>query len=279
MFQPVCDMSWLEKRAKKQKRSNKKICFGKWKTTSPGGNGRIKLWVSGTVFRVASALLINVPHSKLARVANCESEEELLALGAFWNPVKQQVHFSIVSRNFSHILDLHGGDVKQIHMPASFCPVQFVEELVFWGFSGSQLKPCCFKRWLDCLEELDWDQESKEDDVQKQKKEKTFCQSPWLWDLFEKPHSSLGARSITRSSICLLHRPLHLASHPRQPSLLPKPREQDCRRVRTCYMSYFTIEFLARLFASPDKVEFGKNLMNWIDLLAILPYMCYIWGN
>ena len=49
--------------------------------------------------------------------------------------------------------------------------------------------------------------------------------------------------------------------------------------VEVCYMSYFTIEFLARLFASPDKVEFGKNLMNWIDLLAILPYMCYIWGN
>ena len=197
MFQPVCDMSWLEKRAKKQKRPNKKICFGKWKTTSPGGNGRIKLWVmSGTVFRVASALLIKVPHSKLARVANCESEEELLALGAFWNPGKQQVHFSIVSRNFSHILDLHGGDVKQIHMPASCCPVQFVEELVFWGFSGSQLKPCCLKRWLDCQEELDWDQESRKDDVDKQKKEKTFCQSPWLWDLFEKPHSSLGARVL-----------------------------------------------------------------------------------
>ena len=278
MFQPVCDMIRLEngiKREKRQRMPKKKIGFEKWRTTSP----RVKLYVSGTVFRVTWSLMMKVPQSTLAQVASCKSEEELLALGVFWNPAKHRLHFSRGSRNFLHVLDLHCRDVGRLHMPASCCPVDFVEELVYWGFSESHLQPCCFKRWIECQEELDWDQESQKEAMEENtsQKEKTFCQSPWLWDLFEKPHSSMGARVlglISASCIGLSTLLLTLDTLPYFQHHENKIAGEFAPFViiEICYMSYFTIEFLARLLACPSKVDFGKNLMNWIDLLAILPY-------
>ena len=271
-------MLWLEngiKRERRQKMQKKKIAFGKWRTTSP----IVKLYVSGTVFRVTWSLMMKIPHSTLARVASCRSEEDLLALGVFWNPTKHRLHFSCGSKNFLHILDLYSRDVERVHMPAHCCPVDFVEELNYWGFSESHLQPCCFKRWLECQQELDWDQESQKEDVSKtsQQKEHGFCNSPWIWDLFEKPHSSMGARALGLvSASCIGLSTLLLTL-----DTLPYFQHHENKIagefapfviIEICYMTYFTIEFLARLIACPSKVDFGKNLMNWIDLLAILPY-------
>ena len=276
MFQPVCEMLRLKhgiRREQRQRRQKKKIGFEKWRTTSP----RIKLHVSGTVFRVTWSLMMKVPQSRLARVARCKSEEELLALGVCWHPTKHRLHFSCGSRNFLHILDLHSRDVGRLHIPTSSCPVDFVEELVYWGFSESHLHPCCFKRWLECEEELDWDQESQKGNMEEKTSEMDFFHCPWLWDLFEKPHSSMGARVlglVSASCIALSTLLLTLDALPYFQHHENKIAGEFAPFVilEICYMSYFTVEFLARLLSCPSKVEFGKNLMNWIDLLAILPY-------
>ena len=42
--------------------------------------------------------------------------------------------------------------------------------------------------------------------------------------------------------------------------------------IEAIYMAYFSFEFLIRLISCPSKFDFLKNTMNWIDLLAIVPY-------
>ena len=42
--------------------------------------------------------------------------------------------------------------------------------------------------------------------------------------------------------------------------------------IEAIYMAYFTFEFMIRLISCPSKFDFLKNTMNWIDLLAIVPY-------
>jgi hypothetical protein len=42
--------------------------------------------------------------------------------------------------------------------------------------------------------------------------------------------------------------------------------------VQMICVGFFTIEFLLRLVSTPSIVEFIKNPMNWIDLLAVVPF-------
>ena len=42
--------------------------------------------------------------------------------------------------------------------------------------------------------------------------------------------------------------------------------------IEAVYMAYFTVEFIIRLITCPSKRDFLRRSMNWIDLLAIVPY-------
>ena len=42
--------------------------------------------------------------------------------------------------------------------------------------------------------------------------------------------------------------------------------------IEAVYMAYFTVEFIVRLITCPSKKDFLRRSMNWIDLLAIVPY-------
>ena len=42
--------------------------------------------------------------------------------------------------------------------------------------------------------------------------------------------------------------------------------------IEAIYMAWFTLEFVVRAITCPNKITFVKKVMNWIDLLAIVPY-------
>ncbi|XP_066446631.1 potassium voltage-gated channel subfamily A member 5-like isoform X2 [Eleutherodactylus coqui] len=114
-----------------------------------------------------------------------------------------------------------------------------------------------------------------------------------VWLIFEYPESSSSARGIAIVSVlvilisiitfCLetlpefrdenelpptLSKVLNDTQQPTAPSGLTDP----FFIIETTCVIWFTFELLVRFFACPSKSEFSKNIMNIIDIVAIIPY-------
>ncbi|CAJ0954645.1 unnamed protein product [Ranitomeya imitator] len=114
-----------------------------------------------------------------------------------------------------------------------------------------------------------------------------------VWLIFEYPESSSSARGIAIVSVlvilisiitfCLETLPefrdenelpptlstvLNDTQQPTPPSGLTDP----FFIIETTCVIWFTFELLVRFFACPSKSEFSKNIMNIIDIVAIIPY-------
>ena len=235
-------------------------------------SNKLDLNIGGTVFHTTRKLLLRVPNSRLAKVAIATTEDELVACGATYNQTYHYVSFSRSSKNFQDILEFyHEGS---LHISSPFCPVELSEDLKYWGISESQLEPCCYKKLLESQEHLET--EDDEEDKNEEPGSKTN-KLQWMYDLFEKPHSSMCAGLLgVFSLLCIIISTVILTL-----DTLPYFQKQENQFVgefapfaiiEMCYMSYFTLEFLLRAISCPSKAQFCKNLMNWIDLLAIVPY-------
>ncbi|XP_048371538.1 potassium voltage-gated channel subfamily A member 5-like [Sphaerodactylus townsendi] len=120
-----------------------------------------------------------------------------------------------------------------------------------------------------------------------------------VWLIFEYPESSSSARGIAIVSVLVIlisiitfcletlpefrdERELHVPlisplnatsgevprQHPSPPSTLTDP----FFIIETTCVIWFTFELLVRFFACPSKPEFSRNIMNIIDIVAIIPY-------
>ena len=99
-----------------------------------------------------------------------------------------------------------------------------------------------------------------------------------LWDTFEKPHKSCLARYISLLSISLVL----VSTVGMCLNTMPTFRHYNSRDqpidnphlalIEAICISWFTVEYLLRLAGAPQKINFIKQTMNIIDVLAIATY-------
>ncbi|KAJ6668473.1 hypothetical protein lerEdw1_011955 [Lerista edwardsae] len=116
-----------------------------------------------------------------------------------------------------------------------------------------------------------------------------------VWLIFEYPESSSSARGIAIVSVLVIlisiitfcletlpefrdERELHVLS-PLNGTASQTPAQQPPSTltdpffiIETTCVIWFTFELLVRFFACPSKPEFSRNIMNIIDIVAIIPY-------
>lgn len=241
----------------------------------------VRLNVGGKVFHASWHLLLQVPDSRLGRIAQCRDDSEVSAYCDSYNATKNELFFNQRYRNFIDILDFFRSG--SLHISSDACPVAFVSDLNYWGLSMNHLATCCLKKFVDTKEQLDWE-DQKVDEVEELFPDGAPKVQRALWDLFEHPHTSIAARVVGIISVsCIFISTIILTL-----DTLPYFNEHEAQIagefaafvvIEAIYMAWFTIEFLVRMVCCPSKMMFLKKSMNWIDLLAIVPYFVTVTLN
>uniref|UniRef100_A0A1W7R9J7 Potassium voltage-gated channel protein Shaker n=1 Tax=Hadrurus spadix TaxID=141984 RepID=A0A1W7R9J7_9SCOR len=111
-----------------------------------------------------------------------------------------------------------------------------------------------------------------------------------MWLLFEYPESSQGARVIAIISVAIILLSIFIFCLETLPEFkhyrlfnttnnmirvvedeVPKTTDPFFV-IETCCIVWFSFEFIVRIIACPNKLVFFRDVMNIIDLMAIIPY-------
>lgn len=97
-----------------------------------------------------------------------------------------------------------------------------------------------------------------------------------IWQLFEFPDTSLGARIIAIFSVVVITLSIVTFCVETLPQFRKEDdgekRKQPWFSLETACIIWFTFEYLMRLISSPQKLVFVRSFLNLIDIVAILPY-------
>uniref|UniRef100_A0A8C3RZ88 BTB domain-containing protein n=1 Tax=Chelydra serpentina TaxID=8475 RepID=A0A8C3RZ88_CHESE len=210
----------------------------------------------------------------------------------FFDPLRNEYFFDRNRPSFDAILYYYqsGGRLRRpVHVPLDI----FMEEIRFYQLGEEAIETF------------------REDEGFIQEEEKPLPQQHFqrqVWLLFEYPESSGPARGIAIVSVLVIlisivifcletlpefrqeskgaaegaHREDGQFSRPEQPNGTPSPLHPSPRAnpfftdpfflIETLCIIWFSFELLVRFFACPSKPEFSRNIMNIIDIVAIIPY-------
>ena len=214
------------------------------------GGVRVKINVSGMIFETLESTLSRFPNSLLGSPKKREK---------YYDSKKREFFFDRNRVAFDAILYFYQSRGKLLR-PVEIDRKTFFDEIQFF-----QLGEDVIERFKT-MEMNVVDQDSgplPENPIQRK-----------IWQVMELPHSSLPAQIVAIWSVFVILLSIVIFCI----ETLPRFRESRNDKSSALYgleifcVAWFTIEYVARLLAAPQKLKFVRSFLNIIDLIAILPY-------
>ncbi|VDL97344.1 unnamed protein product [Schistocephalus solidus] len=197
----------------------------------------------------------------------------------FYNEETKEYFFDRDPDIFRHILNYYRTGL--LHYPKNECVTAYDDELVFFGIISDIMGDCCYEEYRDHKRDI---YERLMDDHEDDGLILAPCKNirEKLWRIFQNPQSSTS--SLVVYYVCGFFIAVSVLANIIE--TIPCGVDQKTGRNPSCGERYekaffcldtacvliFTFEYLARLYAAPDRLKFLRSVMALIDVIAILPY-------
>ncbi|XP_010731720.2 potassium voltage-gated channel subfamily V member 2 [Larimichthys crocea] len=245
----------------------------------------VNLNVGGKVFKIPKHLVLQYPKTRIGVLALCNDPVKRLTLCDDYNVQNNEFFFDRDPMFFHYIFHFYCSRV--LWVMDSLCPVNFEEEMSFWGLKLKDTPRCCrilFEEKLDDIrDQLKVNQElvdeikpHRDDDRYKTMFLGGFRKT--LWDLMENPYSSLSAKAFAVFSslfvlISIVAMTLNTVNELRQYTFGDRTYMEW---IEIASILFFTMEYFLRLVTTSNLKHFVKSALNFVDVVAVMPYFIQI---
>ncbi|XP_026179338.1 potassium voltage-gated channel subfamily V member 2-like [Mastacembelus armatus] len=241
--------------------------------------------VGGKVFHIPKQCAVKYPNTRIGSLALCRDQAKLFTLCDDYSVHKNEFFFDRDPAFFHHICHFYKSGVLWVIW--EMCPINFEEEITYWGLSLKDIQLCCWmvfeekvdevkdqlkvERELMAEIEMNYDNECFKDMIFGNVR-KT------LWDIVENPYSSTTAKVFTLfSNLFVLFSIVAMSLNTvEELHIYTISGKTHMEWVEIITIVFFTFEYFVRLLTTPNIKMFLKSGLNFVDMVAVMPYFFQI---